>query len=159
MLRTIFTTVAASLITAAALWMIAKLEEISLFRPIAEGAVVAFDRDNLKLDECPNGWEPFEPSHGRFIVGSDSELGFRAEGGSKTHTLSPDEMPRHEHAIRNFEWGYDVDGDPNAPMRIDVHDDHPWAGQRGELITTSAGKGVPHNNMPPYIALYYCKKK
>ncbi len=158
MLRTIFTTVAASLITGAVLWTIAKIEEISIFRPIAAGAIVAFDRTDLNLNTCPVGWEPFKPSYGRTLVGSGPDFDFRSTGGSKTHTLSPDEMPQHEHTINEFEWGYDVDGPPNDDARIDVDDDHPWAGDRGRLTTTIAGKGKPHNNMPPYIALYFCKK-
>ena len=28
----------------------------------------------------------------------------------------------------------------------------------GRLGTGEVGKGEPHNNMPPYISLYLCKK-
>ena len=74
---------------------------------LPSGAVVAFDRE----DGCPPGWSEYRDADGRFIVGTGrhsvhdrygnevAELGFGAVGGERTHKLSVDEMPSHEHEV------------------------------------------------------------
>ena len=123
------------------------------------GAIVAFDRDDLGVDHCPEGWDPFElPGHVIVGAGSDAPYRFRDLGGAAEHTLAVEEMPRHEHHIMNFEWGHTVNGN-GAPARIDVDDGPPWENSVGRLVTDARGGGKAHNNMPPYIALYLCKKR
>ena len=142
----------------------------------AAGLVAAFDRADLNEDTCPEGWEPFVDGRGRVIVGagnpsaSTGQLGvdeagdpltsrsLRQHGGAEKHTLSKDEMAAHSHRIDGFEWGYSVNGNGDA-ARIDVDDGAPWEGHKGTLHTSKEGPGDAHNNMPPYIALYLCKKK
>lgn len=139
------------------------------------GVVVAFDRDDLDQDTCPKGWKPFEQARGRVIVGAGdpskapAEFGLdengnhltdrslRQHGGTETHQLSINEMPTHEHPVRDMEWGYSINGNDH-PARIDVDDGPPWGGHTGRLNTEPRGENQPHNNMPPYIALYFCKK-
>lgn len=134
------------------------------------------------------GWSDFKPAGGRFIIGAVShdnlhldgskieeytpfssdlgsdekprQIGARQpdRGGEETVTLTVDQMSSHSHVIETFEWGHTVEGNLDA-SRIDVDDGAPWRGQRGRLGTNSVGGNQPHNNMPPYIALYFCKKK
>lgn len=85
---------------------------------------------------------------GRFVVGYNPNDGdyneFGAAGGEKTHTLSVDEMPEHDHGLflkhsgRRFTGG----GSANA---LD----------EGKGRTDAAGGGRPHENRPPYYALAY----
>ena len=49
-----------------------------------------------------------------------------------------------------------VMGDRNT--RIDVDDGTPFRDIGEELSTEKVGKGLPHSNMPPFVALYFCKK-
>ena len=139
-----------------------------LFVPsVPNGAVVAFDRS-----ECPDGWGPFVEGRSRVIVGASNQgdtigwdengipltqRSFRNEGGSEEHTLSESEMPPHVHNIVSFPWGQSVNSN-GSNNRLDVDDGPPWNGNQGTLITDSKGSGDPHNNMPPYIALFLCKK-
>lgn len=123
------------------------------------GAVVGFDRDDLNVDLCPEGWVSFGmPGHVIVGAGSAAPYLFRERGGAAKHTLTVDEMPQHEHHIRNFEWGHTINGNGH-PARIDVDDGGPWMDNFGRLVTDSRGEGKAHNNMPPYIALYLCKKQ
>jgi microcystin-dependent protein len=72
-------------------------------------------------------------------------------GGEEKHTLLEPEMPRHNHAVythAGFEGG-ETPGASGVPPdnKTKVH----------ARITSSTGSSLPHNNMPPYIALYFCK--
>lgn len=144
---------------------------------VPSGSVVAFDRSDLDQDTCPIGWEPFKESRGRVIVGAgdpraapgafgldenDIPLTDRAprqHGGAELHQLSVDEIARHHHPVTGgvAEWGHTINGNGH-PRRIDVDDGPPWESITGRLGTGAVGKGDPHNNMPPYISLYFCKK-
>ncbi|MYI67702.1 MAG: hypothetical protein F4103_02725 [Boseongicola sp. SB0673_bin_14] len=130
---------------------------------VPSGAVVAFDRSDLKPDNCPDGWEPFADARGRVIIGSSKDYPFRVPGGLAKYKLQPGHMPAHSHTVRDFEWGYDVSRGTGSAARIDVDDDHPWEGRTGKLTTTSTGKSSDNileiDNRPPYIPLYFCMKK
>jgi hypothetical protein len=95
---------------------------------------------------------------GRVPVGVDtSQTEFNnAEktGGEKTHTLTVNEMPSHNHdytlrGLANYDrydynsnggyWGYLVNGEAGAK-------------------TASSGSGLSHNNLQPYIVCYMWKR-
>lgn len=135
------------------------------------GAVVAFDR----TEGCPSkdeGWEPFEPAISRVILGAvgpsrsaevpvgvTDENGnrltahqFRRDGGEEAHVLTIPEIPEHTHGgvfqSSGFSFEHHQSNDRLPGQQWD------WGRE-----TKSAGGGAPHNNLPPYIALYYCKKQ
>jgi len=88
---------------------------------------------------------------GRVLVGIDAgqtEFDTVEEtGGSKTHTLSTAEMPAHTHDVT-------VNGSVAAGSG-------PGSGatQAGETKTsTSTGGGGAHNNLQPYIVVYFWKR-
>ena len=108
---------------------------------------------------------------GRFIVGIDNEFKFRDIGGEKTHTLTINEMPSHTHGYE-FESSWDDDG--NQGTRIASANDREDAGKvkqdnngnktgssqnvASSLTIYFNGGDAPHNNLPPYYALYYIIK-
>lgn len=90
---------------------------------------------------------------GRVIVSQDSSDSqfdtLNETGGLKTHTLTINEMPSHNHggiypsgSSGSFSEAFDVD--------------HPQTGfdKGSEKFTTYTGGGQPHNNLQPYIVAY-----
>ena len=117
---------------------------------VLDSAVVAFSED-----KCPRGWRDYSAGAGRFIVGTGRHaegvppLRLEASGGSRTHKLTVSEMPRHSHKGA-WSSGYD------SPEHTDYSADE-FGDKDAERHTTPAGEGMPHNNMPPYIALSLCE--
>lgn len=131
---------------------------------VPSGAVIAFDRPQ----GCPGGWTDMGPQwRGLTTVVAVSDTndayGFRRTGGEPEVTLSVDEMPRHSHSftgtpIRAGGWG----GNVTHPVGVGDHVTHLTYVPSGTIGHAGGDPGTgqtnPHNNMPPYIALYYCKK-
>lgn len=128
------------------------------------GAVVAF---NLP-EGCPKNWQLFSSALGRTIVGAHlGEVETEAKsnrltqhkllesGGSETHKLSIQEMPKHNHKFRYQEgsekkiWYNNRNTGRDKKLLADFHK---------KINTENTGTGVPHNNMQPFIALYYCQR-
>ena len=93
----------------------------------------------------------------RFLVGVGTGYANGATGGAATHTLLTGELPRHNHvgfSVAGYGWlngtgwsarpaGYDF-------MTVST------GGQNGE--TGYTGADSPHNNLPPYLAVYMWKR-
>lgn len=137
---------------------------------IPPNAVVAFD------GPCPLGWAPFEQAAARVIIGAgqptDPKHKFwyrqlpsggvepleltprelRESGGEESHFLSLAEMPAHAHKTLRAE---NTVGNGNFPSKEAM-------GQNGNVTadgkTDDTGGSRPHNTMPPYYALNFCKK-
>lgn len=116
-------------------------------------AVVAFTAGSLGQSICPEGWSYYKKAENRFILGAD-ELKYQigVTGGAESVALTISEMPTHSHPILRTSSN---SGDGNYVN---------WAAM-GSPNNKSTGSGTapvgdsqPHNNMPPYIALYFCKK-
>lgn len=130
---------------------------------IPAGAVMAFDLP----EGCPDSWTRFEAGSGRMIVGVGTRVGVEGSfrlladsngsvyqtGGAETHKLTEREMPSHSHVFAiNHRKG---SGSGTTTVgRIPADETSANASRR----TTATGGNIAHNNMPPYIALYYCKK-
>lgn len=84
---------------------------------------------------------------GRFLLGADSTYAAGSTGGEAKHTLTVDEMPRHNHEIDNL----NASGSATPFMTVQAQDKK---GFGGNVQTMYAGGGKAHNNMPPYIAVF-----
>lgn len=156
-----------------------------------EGAVVAFWNDaniNDLENQCPGGWVPFEEGRGRFLIGAGdpSDPDFekwqpegdsnpkdvsthqpKKSGGEEEHTLTIEQMPRHNHSIDDPGHGHQSHWLENTR----AGSDQGWTGTDGTfgeekfkiensktaIVVETEGEGETSNNMPPYIALYFCK--
>ena len=122
--------------------------------PILDAAVTAFD----SRDGCPDGWTPLSIAEGRVVVGAGQGYAYRDRGGEESVSLTERHMPAHVHTISRFEWGHTVNGGDGDRERLDVDNNEPTRAH-GELVTDNVGAGEAHPNMPPYVALYFCRKE
>lgn len=99
-------------------------------------------------------WERF--ANGRTLVGvSESESEFNTgnkTGGSKTHTLTVEEIPPHSHAQ------YVTANDGTPAIRRDWSSDGRSGPYPQGINTGNTGGGRAHNNLQPYIAVYMWKR-
>ncbi len=139
------------------------------FLPV--GSIIMYSKETL-----PSGWAICDGENGtpdlrgRFVLGagrisnndnSYQDWGIKPydkvynfpngeTGGEHRHTLTIDEMPSHNHQIRFGDGGYPAGGHYNSAIVTDrVHE---WSSPG---VMTNAGGSLPHNNIPPYYALYY----
>ena len=103
-----------------------------------------------------------------FLLGASDYYPSGSTGGEFEHTLTVDEMPNHQHDIRNQEGV----GDNGLCATIDGvtsgEDGTSWCfwdkpvdktnNRSGNFATTFVGGSQPHNNMPPYLAVYMWKR-
>ena len=102
-----------------------------------------------------------------FLLASGTTYAAGATGGEATHTLTKNELPAHYHDV--------VDNSNTAHVYTSakgvVTSGGTWAArltsnygavdisnETYRLSTTSTGGNQPHNNMPPYLAVYVWKR-
>lgn len=101
-----------------------------------------------------------------FLLGAgDSTDTVGETGGERTHTLSIAEIPSHNHqATLNFVQGatlYSVDLAADYPQGSGGSWKGVATGQDYNNLVINVGQtggGQPHNNMPPYLAVYMWKR-
>lgn len=97
-----------------------------------------------------------------FMLAAGDTYAAGSTGGEAQHTLSQDEMPTHRHSSDSFMNGYagastETDKYITWVNKGDVHTNAP-IGTSGLVNTTYVGGSKPHNNMPPYLAVYMWKR-
>ena len=94
---------------------------------------------------------------GKFILGADDSIyPLGSEGGEAAHTLTVDEMPSHTHIISHTSdneglgvaWGATKSGSDGYTVTLGG----------SPIYARTRGGDQPHNNMPPYVALYIWTK-
>ena len=87
----------------------------------------------------------------RFLLAAGDTYSAGSIGGEAAHKLTVAEMPSHNHGYGAFLWkemqgGHEVASLPAGNYK------HVW-----EYVSTVGGD-QPHNNMPPYLAVYMWKR-
>lgn len=95
-------------------------------------------------------WEKIKD---RFLLSSGDTYTLGATGGEATHTLSYDEMPKHDHGIAGAPATSPngvIFGAWNGICADNTGGD---GGRYWPLSMTKSGNNKPHNNMPPYLCV------
>lgn len=104
-------------------------------------------------------WEQLKD---RFLLGAGDTYTAGATGGEAAITLTTDQMPEHSHQQRFEVSGYtDWEESMTSYMQNDDFRNpaiRHHAIMNVEYYTNPAGKGYPHNNMPPYLTVYMWKR-
>ena len=102
--------------------------------------------------------------YNKFLIGAGSSYTIGSEGGEEFHQLTTSEMPSHTHPVqRNDTWesaGFTI---------IDLKSGSKWGVGPNKTYTGDAGVGpygslgntggnTPHNNMPPYRAVWMWRR-
>ena len=112
-------------------------------------------------------WERY--GQGKTLVGlNEGEPEFNTinkTGGEKTHTLTINEMPSHNHNLggHTFLWGENVGNvnikNANAETGATSQNRlYTYQNQYGWVNTLVNGGSQPHNNLQPYITVYMWKR-
>ena len=125
-------------------------------------AVIAFDQPA----GCPDGWSQFKLADGRMIVGVGSGDGltpraYRDFNGLEEVALERGQMPSHRHNYRITTFDNQASGPIAGLMKNSTSK---YVNQRsastiagGPENTTVLDVAEAHDNMPPFIALFFCK--
>lgn len=100
-------------------------------------------------------WEQIKD---RFILAAGDTYAAGSTGGEATHKLTNAEMPQHTHNIAKG-----AKNDDGTGTKFEAYDAYQSEGSitKGYYWTAStlfAGNSQPHNNIPPYIAMYVWKR-
>lgn len=101
------------------------------------------------------GRVPIHAGHGAGL--SDRRLG--QKGGNEQVTLTPNQLPSHNHNIH----AANVSGDDTNPTTAkafaaasgDLYSDSPQTGTMNSAIVTNTGGGQSHDNMQPFQCVNY----
>ncbi len=134
---------------------------------IPVGTILAFTGSP---DNIPNGWilcnetgrsstmegnyqGPIVPNlDGITLIGQGANYPIGQSGGNANHTLTLDEMPNHSHTIHNGNFGSLGTALETGDSGYIPYCTNDVFGTNG---TDTAGGGKPHNNMQPYLVVYY----
>ena len=105
----------------------------------------------------------WESIGGRFLLGADATYAAGSTGGEATHTLTVSEMPTHRHnnvkVAQNYltAWAQENAGSSNG-FELSSLFKQGLEDTLNKFSGDYSGGDQPHNNMPPYLAVYMWKR-
>lgn len=125
-----------------------KTEFLSKIYPV--GSVYMSVNNTSPASFLGGTWERIQD---RFLLGAGSSYSAGATGGSATHTLTVNEMPKHSHQVStNISSSQSSSRDQLSYSSWD----NSWSWTN--YLTSDTGGGAAHNNMPPYLVVYMWKR-
>lgn len=94
------------------------------------------------------GFGTWERIKDKFLLSAGDTYAAGSEGGEAEHTLTVDEMPAHRHGLGFNDFG------PGSGTTSLVRPTMYNYTNTDATGTLSVGGSQPHNNMPPYLAVY-----
>lgn len=129
---------------------------VNLLVPV--GVILTFANDIDPNDiYAGTTWEKIE---GRFLLGSSNDYALGDTGGEAEHTLTEQEMPKHDGHLNNYYQGT-YKGFLSVSAMTSYSSTRAWVSPSGGEIfpaSHSSGNSQAHNNMPPYEVVNYWKR-
>ena len=120
------------------------------------GTIIPYAGD---LSKIPYGWHVCDGSNGapdlrdRFLTGAGDTYKLGDTGGENYHELTVNELPSQSHRLSTGSanlgsgWAHYA-GESGAELSAVTYNSFP-------AYTKSTGENTPHENRPPYYAVYY----
>ena len=112
------------------------------------GSIYLSVNDTSPAELFGGTWEQIKDA---FLLGAGGTYEAGSTGGEAQHTLTVEEMPSHKHSWKGKAAGSLAQSGPGYRFAVEGIDE--WNTQ---ILLT--GGGQPHNNMPPYLAVYMWKR-
>ena len=130
--------------------MVEKSDLLNLIYPV--GSIYMSVNSTSPASLFGGQWEQIKD---RFLLGASKTYSAGSTGGEATHTLTVDEIPSHAHQqiVTNEVTSGGFSGRADYNLDSEHIATYPQNCQTG-----AAGGGLPHNNMPPYLAVYMWKR-
>ena len=129
--------------------------------PIPRGVIMMWHSSSGSI---PDGWTLCDGSNGtpnlvdRFVVGAGNSYSVNSTGGQARVTLNTSELPSHNHANGSYNRLLKIDG---THTRSSSGVDNTGSGEPNLDVAgsiQSVGSSQSHQNLPPYLALFYIMK-
>lgn len=116
--------------------------------PYPVGAIYISTADASPASLFGGTWERLKD---RFLLAAGDTYAAGATGGEAEHTLTVNEMPQHNH---DFHASYNeiATGSETGGKILAGGDSNQWIWNFAQV--NNSGGNAPHNNMPPYLAVY-----
>ena len=101
------------------------------------------------------GFGTWEQIKDVFLLSAGDVYAAGVVGGEAEHILTEDEMPSHTHDYKRHAFNRN-DTDPDLGEDVYGANNKTLEARMG--ITEATGGSQPHNNMPPYLAVYVWKR-
>lgn len=108
-----------------------------------------------------------------FLLAAGDVYAAGSTGGEAEHTLTTDEAPAHNHTPSSSSWYFNVSNgglsssviarkrvasSTSSSIYVIAQDDGAYGNIYTYNTTNTIGGGQPHNNMPPYVAVFIWKR-
>ncbi|MEZ5534519.1 MAG: hypothetical protein R3F02_02740 [Thiolinea sp.] len=117
----------------------------------------------IKCSDLPGDWEEASVGKGRFLLGQGNGYSAGRLGGQSTVTLTTGHLPNHGHRVstNNHTNVHDgLGGSGNNYGILSTFSDIPskpnWQAVLPNMLEKTGGS-QPHENMPPYVVVYFCQ--
>ena len=95
----------------------------------------------------------------RFLLAASEDYAAGSEGGEATHTLKKEELPKHNHSFQTMYPKADGSQAEDTQRGAADYNGKTWWSLNYDNWTNGSECGnEPHNNMPPYLAVYMWKR-
>lgn len=119
----------------------------------------------VACSKLPGSWKEAAVGAGRFLLGKSNVYKPLTQGGRPTVKLTTDHLPSHGHRVstnrnENVHDGLGGSGKSYGILRnfTIIPDRQGWDAVLPNILEKTGGS-QPHENMPPYIAVYFCQMK